>query len=81
MFERTRSIERIEGMNVFEEFFVPVCYSLLVTKENNDAVHYNNETSTKAEPLFKVADDFEFIPTLLVTRSVLNDLLPETRKL
>ena len=68
-------------MNVFEEFFVPVCYSLLVTKENNDAVHYNNETSAKAESLFKVVDDFEFIPTLLITRSVLNDLLPETRKL
>ena len=58
-----------------------MCYSLLVTKENNYAVHYNNETSTKAEPLFKVVDDFKFIPTLLVTRSVLNDLLPETRKL
>ena len=41
---RTRWVERIEGMDVFEELFVPVYYSLLVMKENNDTVHYNNET-------------------------------------
>ena len=58
-----------------------MCYSLLVIKKNNEAVHYNNETSAKAESLFKLVDDFEFIPTLLVTSSVLDDLLPETRKL
>ena len=46
---RTRWVERIEGMDVFEELFVPVYYSLLVMKENNDTVHYNNETSAKAE--------------------------------
>ena len=44
---RTRWVERIEGMDVFEEFFVPVYYSLLVMKEINDTVHYNNDTSAK----------------------------------
>ena len=78
---RTRWVERIEGMDVFEEFFVPVYYSLLVVKENNDTVHYNNETSAKAESLFKLVDDFEFIVTLVVTRSILDYLLPVTRKL
>ena len=78
---RTRWVERIEGMDVFEELFVPVYYSLLVIKENNDTVHYNNETSAKTESLFKLVDDFEFIVTLVVTRSILDYLLPVTRKL
>ena len=78
---RTRWVERIEGMDVFEELFVPVYYSLLVMKENNDTVHYNNETSAKAESLFKLVDIFEFIVTLVVTRSILDYLLPLTRKL
>ena len=77
---RTRWVERIEGMDVFEELFVPVYYSLLVMKENNDTVHYNNETSAKAESLFKLVDNFEFIVTLVVTCSIFDYLLPVTRK-
>ena len=52
-------------------------------KEINDTVHYNNESSVKAESLFKLVVDFEFIVTLVVTLSVLNYLLPlpVTRKL
>ena len=56
-------------------------YSLLVIKENNDTVHYNNETSDKAESLLKLDDDLEFIITLFVSSSILHDRLPETRKL
>ena len=78
---RTRWVERIEGMDVFEELSVPVYYSLLVMKENNDTVHYNNETSSKAESFFKLVDDFEFIVTLVVTRIILDYLLPVTHKL
>ena len=44
---RTGWVERIEGMDVFEELFVPVYYSLLVMKEMNDTVHYNIETSVQ----------------------------------
>ena len=69
-----RWIERIEGIDVFEKLFVAVFYSF------NDDVHYKIETSAKEESLFKV-DDFEFIVTLVVTRSVLDYLLPVTRKL
>ena len=64
---RTRWGERIEEIHIFEEFFVPVYYSLLVMKENNDIVHYNNEVSTKAEPFLKFVDDFELIINLVVT--------------
>ena len=78
---RTRWVERIEGINVFEGLFVPVYHSLLTLKENNDIVHYNNETSAKAESLFKLIDDFEFTIRLVITRSILDYLLPATRKL
>ena len=68
-------------MDVFEERFVRVYYPLLVMKENNDTVHCNNETSVKAESLFKLLDSFEFIVTLVVTCSILDYFLPVTRKL
>ena len=58
-------------MNVFEDVFVFVYHSLLTTKENNDIIHYNNKTSDKAEFLFKVIDDFEFIITWVITCSIL----------
>ena len=51
---RTRWVERIEGIDVFEDFSVPVCHSLLTIKKNNDIVDYNNEISAKAESLFKL---------------------------
>ena len=35
----------------------------------------------KAESLFKLLDDFEFIVTLVLTRSILDYFLPVTRKL
>ena len=44
---RTRWVERVDGMDVFKDLFVPVYYLLLVIKENNDTVHYNNETSVQ----------------------------------
>ena len=44
---RTRWVERVDGMDVFKDLFVPVYYLLLVIKENNDTVHYNNEPSVQ----------------------------------
>ena len=44
---RARLVERKEGMDVFEDVFVPVYHSLLTMKENNDIVY--NKSSAKAE--------------------------------
>ena len=60
---------------------MPVYHSLVTVKENNDIVHYNNESSAKAESLFKLIDNFECIITLVITCSILDYLLPATRKL
>ena len=56
-------MEGIERMDIFEDLFAPAYHSLLTIKENNDILHYNNETSAKVESLFKLIDDFEFIIT------------------
>ena len=40
---RTRWVEQIEGMDVFEDLFVTFYRSLLTMKENNNTVHYNND--------------------------------------
>ena len=68
-------------MNVFEDVFVPAYDYLLTMKENNDIVHYNNETSAKAEFLFKLIDDFEFVITWVITCRILVYHLPATQKL
>ena len=60
---------------------MPVYHSLLTMLENNDTVHYNNETIAKAELLFKLIDDFEFIMALVITSSILVYRLPATQKL
>ena len=65
-------------------FCIIFCASVLFTSCNekkSDTVHYNNETSAKAESSFKLVNDFEFIVNLAVTRSILDCLLPVTRKL
>ena len=54
-------------MDIFEKPFIPTYYALLVMKNNNDTVHYNNETSAKAESLFKLADDFKLGVFLIIS--------------
>ena len=64
-------------MSVFKELFVSIYYSLREMKENKCEPRFNNETSAKAGSLFK----FSFITTLVITRNILDYLMPVTRKL
>ena len=50
-------------------------------KEKNDKVNYSNKPSAKAESLFKLIDDFEFIITLVIMHNIFDDLLLATQKL
>ena len=50
-------------------------------KEKNDKINYSNKPSAKAESLFKLIDDFEFIITLVIMHNIFDDLLPATQKL
>ena len=71
----------IEVNDVFENHFVSVYHYFLTMKENNDKVDYSNEPSAKAESLFKLIDDFEFIITLVIIHNIFDYLLPATQKL
>ena len=55
--------------------------SLRIMKENKCQPRFKNETSTKADSLFKLVADFSFITTLVIIRNILDYLLSITRKL
>ena len=74
-------METIEVNDVFENHFVPVYHYFLTMKEKNDKINYSNKPSAKAESLFKLIDDFEFIITLVIMHNIFDDLLPATQKL
>ena len=76
----TRWLERIDSMSILEELFVSIYHSLCEMKGNKCEPCFNNKTSAKVDSLFKLATDFSFITTLVVTRNFLDHLLPVTRK-
>ena len=78
---RTRWVARIEGMGLFEELYISIYYALLEMKENITEPRYNNDTSSKADTFFKLISDFNFIVNLVITRNVLDYLLPLTIQL
>ena len=53
-------MEGIQGMDVFEDVFVPVYHTSFTMKENNDIAHYNNESSAEAESLFELINVLNF---------------------
>ena len=71
----------MDGMSILEELFVSIYHSLREMKEKKCEPPFNNKIFAKADSLFKLATDFSFITTLVVTRNILDYLLPVTRKL
>ena len=57
---------------MFEELLVSIYRSLRKMKENKCKPRFNNETSTKADSLFKFVTDFIFVITLVITRNILD---------
>ena len=72
---RTRWVERVKGLCIFQEFFVPIVFSL---EELSSTNLYNKETTSKASALLRLLHTFEFIVSLVVTRSVFDMTLPVT---
>ncbi|XP_057295877.1 52 kDa repressor of the inhibitor of the protein kinase-like [Hydractinia symbiolongicarpus] len=75
---RTRWIERIIGLDIFQELFVAIVYTLEDMSMNLDK-KCNRDTSTKATSLLHLVTNFDFIVSLVVTRSVMDLLLPVTK--
>ena len=72
---RTRWVERVKGLYIFQEFVVPIVFTL---EELNSTNLYNNETTSDASALLRLLHAFEFIVSLVVPRYVLDETLPVT---
>ena len=77
---RTRWIERVNGMDTFEELLVPIVHCLEKVEFNKDN-KCNRDTSIKASSFFKSVSTFQFAACLVLTRSVLDMTLPVTQLL
>ena len=69
---RTRWLERMEGISIFDELFASIFNFTREMKENKCETHFNKETSAKADSLFKLVIDFSFISTLVIIRNTLD---------
>ena len=76
----TRWVERITGLDDFEELFIPIVFCLEQMSLNVDRI-FNQDTSTKALSYYKLLTSFDFISALVLTRHVLDVTLPVTELL
>lgn len=77
---RTRWVERIEGLNTFNELFVPL-FRLLEEIRNGTTDEYNKNMKRDALTYLTLISRFDFIVTLVITRRVLDLTLPVTQLL
>ncbi|XP_065665682.1 52 kDa repressor of the inhibitor of the protein kinase-like [Hydra vulgaris] len=77
---RTRWIDKVHGMDTFQELFIPVV-SCLEEMSLNINKTFNHTTSTSASSLLKLITGFYFIIALCITRNVFDITLPITRML
>ena len=77
---RTRWVEQITGLDDFEDLYVSIVFCLEFMNVNEGRV-CNRQTSTKPSSFFKLIASFDFIATLVLTRSILDFTLPVTELL
>ena len=77
---RTRWIERIEALEVFEKLYIPIVSALEKIKNNFDD-SWSSEHVTEANGLWATCIQFEFIIGLVVNRKGMSYIKPATVKL
>ena len=77
---RTHWIERVNGMDTFEELFFPLICCLEKMKLNKDKT-CNRDTSVKTSSFFTLFSTFQFVSCLVLTRSASDMTLPVTQLL
>ena len=77
---RTRWVEQITGLDDFEDLYISTAFCLESMSVNEGRV-YNRDTSTKASSFYKLIASFDFIATLVLTRSILDLTLAVTELL
>ncbi|XP_065645551.1 52 kDa repressor of the inhibitor of the protein kinase-like [Hydra vulgaris] len=75
---RTRWLERIDGLDTFQELYVPIVYFLEAISNDRNKFRAYSQTATS---LFKLITTFEFIVSLVVTRAVFDETHVVTKML
>ena len=68
---RTRWLECIDGVDLFEDLFLAILMTLEEIFFNLEG-KYNNDTSVKANYLLKLIFNFDFIVKLVISRHILH---------
>ena len=68
---RTRWLECIDGVDLFEDLFLAILMTLEEIFFNLEG-KYNNDTSVKANSLLKLIFNFDFIVKLVISRHILH---------
>ena len=76
----TRRVEQITRLDDFEDLYISIVFCLESMSVSEGRVS-NRETLTKASFFYKLKASFEFIATLVLTRSILDLTLPVTELL
>ena len=77
---RTRWVDQITGLDDFEDLYISIIFCLESMSFNEGRV-CNREISTEASSFYKLIASFDFIATLVLTRSILDLTLPVTELL
>ena len=77
---RTRWVERIEGLDTFNELFIPL-FHLVEEIRNSSTDEYNKNIKRDALTYLTLISRFDFIVSLVITRRVLDLTLPVTQLL
>ena len=76
----TRWVEKVTGLDDFEELFAPVLFCPKEMSLNIGRV-CNQDTLAKATSFYKLMTSFDFLSSLVMTRSILDLTLPITQLL
>ena len=76
----TRWVEKVTGLDDFEDLFAPIVFCLEEMSLNIEHV-CNQDTSAKATSFYKLMTSFDFLSSLVITRSILDLTLPVTQLL
>lgn len=77
---RTRWVDRVHGMDTFEELFVPIFFTLDEMTSNLEK-QCNPKTSSIASSFLLLISSFQFIVALVIARNVFDLTLPVTQLL
>ena len=76
----TRWVKKVTGLDDFQDLFAPIVFCFEEISMNIGSV-CNQDTSEKATSFYKLMASFDFLSSLVITRSVLDLTLPVTQLL